>query len=82
MLVESLAVPILSTYPWLAIFAATFPAAGVLFLLNRAIPPFAVSRSPQETSADSVRGILVTVIGAAVVWVLSKIGLWLGTRIR
>jgi hypothetical protein len=81
-LFEYLRVPILSEYPWLSIFSAALPAAGVLWLLQRAIPPFAVSRTPQETSTDVVRGVIVTLIGAAVVWALGKIGLWLTTRIR
>jgi hypothetical protein len=81
-LFEYLALPILSAYPWLAVFAGAFPAGGVLYLLHRAIPPFAVSRTPHETSTDLVRGIAVTVVGAGVVWVLGKIGLWLATKIR
>lgn len=81
-LFEYLAMPILSTYPWLGIFAGVLPAAGVLILLQRAIPPFGVSRTPQEPATDLVRGLVVTVIGAALVWTLGRIGLWLAARIR
>jgi len=66
----------------MAIFLAALPAGGVFILLQRAIPPFAVSRAGQETSADLTRGIVVTIIGAAAVGILGKIGVWLASQTR
>jgi hypothetical protein len=50
-------IPILWFYSWLGIFAALLPAAGSLVLLQRAIPPFGVSRSGQESATDILRGL-------------------------
>lgn len=81
-LFEYLSVPILSSYSWLSAFLATFPAAGGIFILQKAIPPFRVSRPGQQTASDFAVGLLVTVVGAGLIWLLSKIGLWLATRTR
>lgn len=81
-LLEYLKVPILSSYSWLAAFLATFPAAGVMLILQEAIPPFRVSRPGQQTTSDFVVGVIVTVVGAVLIWILSEIGLWLLGKTR
>jgi hypothetical protein len=79
-LIEFYRVPVLLKYPWLAIFAGALPAGGVLQVLQRAIPPFAVYRTGEGFVRDVVRGLLIVVLGALLLWLLGRIGLWFAAR--
>lgn len=70
-------IPVLLKYPWLAIFPGALPTAGVFWLLQRAIPPFGVYRAGEGYLPEAVRGLIIVVIGAALLWLLGRFGLWL-----